>query len=80
VSPPSAKDLSPIPKAPKAQCASLGCDLIRCSNSHPDLTPGTTDAQIEPGPQKRVDWIVRGLAESVPRHNRWWANLSTGPT
>jgi hypothetical protein len=46
---------SPIPKAPKAQCASLGCDLIRSSNCHPDLTPGTTDAQIEPGPQKRVD-------------------------
>ena len=28
--------LSPIPKAPKAQCASLGCDLIRSSNCHPD--------------------------------------------
>lgn len=28
--------------------------LIRCSNSHPDLAPATTDAQIEPGAQMRL--------------------------
>jgi hypothetical protein len=53
------------------QCAFLGCDLIRCSNSHTDLTPGYTDAQIEPGPQKQVDWIVNKLGESGPMHKGW---------
>src|SRR6185295_17505958 len=43
------------PQGSEGASASLGCDLIRSSNCHPDLTPGTTDAQIEPGPQKRVD-------------------------
>src|SRR5207245_8571136 len=54
VSPPSAKDLSPIPKAPKAQCASLGCDLIRSSNCHPDLTPEQPTLRSSPAP--RSEW------------------------
>lgn len=33
------KALSPIPNAPKAQCASLGCDLIRCSKQPPGPHP-----------------------------------------
>src|SRR3569833_388898 len=61
VNPPSARALSPIPKAPKAQRASLGCDLIRSSYRHPDLTPGTPGAHIEPSAQRRED--LTGPAE-----------------
>ena len=49
------QSLGSIPKAPKAQCASLGCDLIRISNCHAVHAPRTTDAQTEPSRQKRVD-------------------------
>jgi DNA polymerase (family 10) len=38
-----------IPRAPKAHCASPGCDLIRRSNCPSVLAPSTTDAHYKPG-------------------------------
>ena len=58
VNPSPGQSLSSIPKAPKAQCASLGCDLIRISNWHAVHAPRTTDAHTEPSRQKRVDRTV----------------------
>jgi hypothetical protein len=51
----STKALSSIPRAPKAHCASPGCDLIRRSNCPTVLAPSTTDAHYEPSREKRED-------------------------